>query len=113
MLEVRGRLAVGGHADIASFLKNDPFVSKIENGLDGDHHAGLQDGTFAGIAEIRDERIFVDMIPDAMSRQLFYHAEFIGDADRFDGITDISDAPASFGSFYAGHERFFRSCKKP
>src|SRR5262249_34341451 len=65
-----------------------------DHGLDRQHHARFEDGAAAGLAEVRDLRLFVELLADAMADERPDDGEAVALAVGLHRVRDVAQAVA-------------------
>ena len=81
--------AVVAHADLGA--------AGVDHRLDRQHHALLQLGALAGLAEVRDLRVLVHLAPDPVADQRADHREVVQLDPGLDRVRDVAEAVARAG----------------
>src|SRR3990170_2536018 len=92
VLEMGCEAAVGRHRGPA--VLEHPHLPRPHghHGLDGEHHAGLEQGAPPGLAEVRHLRLLVERPAYPMPYERPHDAETVALALRLHGVGDVADA---------------------
>src|SRR5687768_6652063 len=92
VLEVSGEGAVAGVDRPVVVAHADRVAARGDHGLEGEHHALLEDGPGAGRAEVRYLRILVHITPHAVADERAHHGEALRLDSLLNRVRDVAEA---------------------
>jgi hypothetical protein len=85
---------VGGDDGPTVAKHTNVLLAGVDHRLNGKDHAFLKRQTLAGLAVVKDLRLFMEFLADTVPTKLAHHGKTVALRERLDGVTDVPDGCA-------------------